>query len=373
MKFGIFLTTGQLPGMSTEDVFQSTIRHAHEAETLGFDDAWVLEHHFTRYGLCSNPMTMASFLLGGTEQLRVGTAVAVLPLYHPIHLAEQAAIIDQLSGGRLLLGVGRGAFHKDFDVFGGQASESHEHMRESLKLMVQAWTQDVVESKEGRHTFPAVPVYPAPYSRPHPPVYVVCESPATTEWVASQGYPMILSWWIELERMRAQIELYEEVSRAHGHDPTRVDHIVSCIASVGDTSVAARNAIRENFMWWRQVGAEAHFKLEELRRLPNYPEFLRRWEEFVFRADGNVDKAEEDIVERLLDINIVGSPSECVARIEEIREATRVEHFVCGFDGLGASDAVVENMRRFAHEVIPALRGSTPLGDGVELSGARGS
>jgi alkanal monooxygenase alpha chain len=356
MRFGIFLTTGQLPDMSTEEVFQSSVRHAQVAETLGFDDAWVLEHHFTRYGLCSNPMTMASFLLGRTERLRIGTAVAVLPLYHPIHLAEQVAIIDQLSGGRLLFGVGRGAFRKDFDVFGGEPSLSHEHMRESLSLMIEAWTQDVVESSDGRYVFPPVPVYPAPYSRPHPPVYVVCESPATTEWVASQGYPMILSWWIELERMRAQIELYNEVSRASGYDPYGVDHIVSCIASVGDTRNAARDAIRDNFMWWRQVGAEAHFKLEELRKLPNYPEFLRRWEEFVLRADGNVDKAEEDIVERLLDINVVGSPSECVSRIEEIRNATGVEHFVCGFDGLGASDAVVANIRRFAHEVMPAVR-----------------
>lgn len=356
MRFGIFLTTGQLPEMTTHDVFQNAVRHAREAEALGFDDAWVLEHHFTRYGLCSNPLTMASFLLGRTTQLRVGTAVAVLPLYHPIQLAEQAAIVDQLSEGRLLLGVGRGAFHKDFAVFGSDAAQSHEHMREALGLMERAWRDDVVESEHGRYVFPAVPVYPAPYSAPQPPVYVVCESPASTEWTAEHGYPMILSWWIELERMRAQVELYNEVSQANGHEPAEAKHIMSCIASVADNAEAARNGIRENFSWWRQIGAEAHFKLDELRKLPNYPEFLRRWEEFVLRADGDADEAEKDIMERLLDINLVGTPQECIARIEEIRAATGVTHYVCGFDGWGQSEAIVANMRRFATEVVAAFR-----------------
>jgi alkanal monooxygenase alpha chain len=357
MDIGISMTTAQLPGVSAEAVFESATRQTEEAEKLGFTDAWVLEHHFTRYGLCSNPVTMASYLLGRTSSIKIGTAVTVLPLYHPVRLAEQIAMIDHLSAGRFLMGIGRGAFPKDFAVFGGTPSESHNEMRECLALILKAWTEDIVESTNGRHRFPAVPVYPQPRTKPYPPIYVVCESPATTSWVASQGYPMMLSWWIERERMRAQIELYNEVARAHGHDPTKVKHAIACIASVDDDKETAMAAIRDNFRWWRKVGADAHFKLEELRELPNYPDFLRRWEDFVLGAEGDSEEGWEEMDQGLLDLNVIGTPDECVEWFTEVAEITGVQHFVCGFDGRGDVERVIDNMRRFSVDVMPRICG----------------
>src|SRR5918996_1565578 len=105
IQYGAFLTTAQPPGITESDVFTDAISYAQAAEELGFEDVWLLEHHFTRFGLCGDALTMAAFLLGQTIKINVGTAVVVVPLQHPVRLAERVAMIDHLSDGRLLLGI----------------------------------------------------------------------------------------------------------------------------------------------------------------------------------------------------------------------------------------------------------------------------
>src|ERR1700693_797766 len=146
MKFGVFVTTAHHPNQTQEEVFDNTTLYAVEAESLGYRGAWVLEHHFTRFGLCAHPITLAAYILGKTTTLRVGTAVCVLPLYHPLQIAEQVAMVDQLSNGRFDFGVGRGAFRKDFNAFGVDPAKSHLIMREWLDIIKRAWTDDTVEA-----------------------------------------------------------------------------------------------------------------------------------------------------------------------------------------------------------------------------------
>jgi len=367
MKFGVFLTMAHYPTWTQEEVFDNTTLYAVEAERLGFDDAWLLEHHFTRFGLCAHPITLAAYLLGKTTTLRVGTAVCVIPLYHPLQLAEQVAMVDQLSHGRFDFGVGRGLFQKDFDAFGVDPAKSHVIMREWLDIMKRGWTDDVVEAHSELIDFPAVPLYPTPRVKPHPPIYVVCESPTSTEWVASQGYPMILSWWLEREALRSQVELYNEVASSHGHDPSQAKHVLSAIACVADSQEEAKDAIRENIGWWRKVSKEALLKLEELRKLPNYEFVLRRWEDQILAGAGDPDAGERATLERLLDLNLIGTPEQCVERIVELVEITGVEHFVVGFEGVGDRERALESMRRFAEEVVPQVRAQV----GIEINAYR--
>jgi alkanal monooxygenase alpha chain len=367
MKVGLFLTTAHFPDMSQEEIFDNTTDYALEAEALGYDDVWVLEHHFTRFGLCAHPLTMAGYLLGKTSRLRVGSAVSVLPLYHPIQLAEQVAMLDQMSNGRFDFGVGRGLFQKDFEVFGADPAKSHLVMREWIDIIKRAWTEEVVEAHSDLIDFPAVPLYPTPRTKPHPPISVVCESTTSTEWVASQGYPMILSWWLEREAIRSQVELYNEVSEAHGHDPDDADHVLSAIAFVGDSHEEAKAAVRDNITWWRGVGRDAAFKFEQLRKLDNYKAFFRQWEDEILKGGGDADEGLRASVEHLLDLNIIGTPEQCIERIEELADSTGVRHIVLGFEGVADRERVLESMRRFAHEVLPAIHdlGAVPAGRGA--------
>lgn len=356
MKFGLFLTTAQYPGCTQEEVFDNSTAFAIEAERLGFDGAWVLEHHFSRFGICSHPITMAGYLLGKTTKLRVGTAVCVLPFYHPVQLAEQVAILDQLSQGRFDFGIGRGLFRKDFEAFNSDPEKSHLIMREWIDIIKRAWTEDVVEAHSELIDFAPVPLYPTPRVQPHPPIYVVCESSSSTEWVATQGYPMILSWWLEREAIRSQIELYDEVAQANGHNPAQADHVLSCIGSIADTRAEAKDAIRENIAWWRKVLMEIMLKFDQLRTLENYQFTFRRWEEQILSGGGDPDAGERATIERLLDLNIIGTPEECVERLTELVVTTGVRHFVIGFEGVADRDRAIESMRRFAQEVMPAVR-----------------
>jgi alkanal monooxygenase alpha chain len=356
-RFGLFLTTAQIPGLTQEEVFDNSTHYAVLGEQLGYDSAWTLEHHFTRYGLCGDPLVMAGYLLGKTTTLKVGTAVSVLPLYHPIHLAERVGLLDQLSDGRFLFGIGRGGFIKDFEVFNPKPELSHSMMREWIGIIQEAMQPDsVIERDNELIQIPAVPVYPTPRTHGGPPVYVVCESPSSTEWVASQGLPMMMSWWLEKEAMRAQVDLYNEVAQAHGHDTEGVDHIISCIASVGDSYEQARAAVHANFDWFRRTGQQAAFKVKELRKLPNYADLLRKWEEFALSQDGDIDKANRQHTENVLNLNVIGTPQQCIDHLGELMEVTGVRQVLCGFEGHGERAAVSANMTRFAEEVMPVLQ-----------------
>ncbi len=356
MKFGVFVTTAHYPSWTQEEVFDNTTCYAVEAERLGYDGVWVLEHHFTRFGLCPHPVTLASYLLGKTTTLRVGTAVCVLPLYHPLQMAEQVAMVDQLSNGRFDFGIGRGVFQKDFDAFGVDPAKSHLIMREWLDIIKRAWTEDVVEAHTELVDFNPVPLYPTPRVKPHPPIYVVCESPSSTEWVASQGYPMLLSWWLEREAIRSQVELYNEAARSHGHDPTRVEHVLSAIGCVADSEAEAKDQVRDNIGWWRKVQIDALLRFEELQKLPNYEFVLRRWEDEILSGGGDAEQGERDKLERLLELNLIGTPEYCIERIVELVETTGVRHFIVGFEGTGDKERTLQAMKRFAQEVIPQVR-----------------
>ena len=118
VRFGAFLLAARYPGQDVGTPLDASLAAAVAAEDAGFDDVWIAEHHFMSYGVCPSAVTMAGFLLGATRRITVGTAVSVLSTQHPVALAEQAALLDRLSGGRFVLGVGRGGPWVELDVFG---------------------------------------------------------------------------------------------------------------------------------------------------------------------------------------------------------------------------------------------------------------
>ena len=140
LRFGLFLLAAQFPGQDHTTVLDSTVAAAVAAEEAGFDDVWVAEHHFMSYGICPSAITLAGYLLGATQRIAVGTAVSVLSTQHPIAVAEQTALLDQLSSGRFRLGVGRGGPWVDLEVF-GTGLDSYQHgFAEALDLLMAALT-----------------------------------------------------------------------------------------------------------------------------------------------------------------------------------------------------------------------------------------
>ncbi len=141
------------------------------------------------------------------------------------------------------------------------------------------------------------------------------------------------------------------------------------MASVGDSREQARAAIHDNFDWFRRTGQQAAFKVQQLRKMPNYADLLRKWEEFALEHDGDIDKANRQHTENVLNLNVIGTPQQCIDHLGTLMEVTGVRHVLAGFEGHGKRGPVSDNMRRFAEEVMPVLHATfddrAPVGVGV--------
>lgn len=349
VRAGAILTTCHPDKFSQTEVFDNSTDVTRVAEDLGYDSVWVLEHHFTPYGLCPNTFSMAGYLLGRTTRIKVGTAVAVLPLEHPVRVAEQACLLDQLSHGRFVLGVGRGFFPQAFEVFDVDPADSHVRLREWTAIVRQACVERTVAWQSDLITLPDVTPFPEPFTSPAPPMYTVAVSPSTIEWAASMGLPMLLQMPFELESLRSNLELYEETARAHGHDPELADHVLTMPAHVGDTTETARKEILDHLVWWTQEGDRASLTLDALRTLPNYRYHYDAIQHAIHRGEDSVEK----VVAGLMDSGAVGSPEHCVERLRTVRAETGVTNFAFAFEGILDRDRIIETMSRFAEEVLP--------------------
>lgn len=352
MKFGVFLTTAQPPTMTEREVLRRSVSYAQLAEELRFDGVWVLEHHFTSFGICSSPITMCAFLLGQTKRIRLGTAISIVALDHPLRLAEQVSLLDQLSDGRFDFGVGRGMFTKDFDVFGVDMSTNHRVLEEWVDIIIAAQTKDKVGSDGPMLKFPEVRITPKPYQRPHTPIYVICSSPQTIEWAASRGFPMVLHHRIEDSRKIEQLALYRRVAEQHGRDPDAVDHVLACLSYVGDSQHEAEAAIRPHLEWYAQQAILASGLLQNRSRLPNYGAFYQDVDQKLKKGEASPAK----IVDLMMKVNPVGTPERCVARLQELQELTGIRHYIVGFEGPDSFEATTESMRRFSAEVAAKLQ-----------------
>lgn len=349
LRAGALLTTGHPRSWTQAQVFDHTTGMALAAEDLGYDCLWVLEHHFTPYGLCPNTFTMAGYLLGRTNRIRVGSAIAVAPIDHPVRIAEQVCLLDQLSHGRFVAGFGRGYFPKDFEAFGVDPAESHLRLQEWVAILRQACEKRTIAWDSDLIKLPDVVPFPEPFTKPHPPIYTVAGSPSTVEWAASVGVPMLMSTNVELETLRSTIELYEETAVAYGHDPSAAKHVVALIAHVADSNETAYQELIEHLVWWSEEGRAASLTIDMLRQLPNYRYHYSAIQSAIHRGDRDIYKAVRTMMER----SAVGTPEQCIERLLAIRESTGISNFALGFEGVLDHDRILETMRRFATEVLP--------------------
>src|SRR5438132_704262 len=192
MKFGTFHLFQKPPGWGDEDVFRAELEQIEKAEDLGFDAAWLAEHHFQWYGIATDLMVIAGWVAARTQRVRIGTAIVVLPFHNPVRLAEQAATIDIMSGGRLDFGVGRGYQAAEYAGFGISMDESRARFNEGMEVVLKAWTEETF-SYDGVYTkINEVSVLPKPVQKPHPPVYVASwMTPETIKYAAERGFPIL--------------------------------------------------------------------------------------------------------------------------------------------------------------------------------------
>src|SRR5438045_3064636 len=249
MEFGMFHEFPSLPGRSESEAFDEAMEQVDAAERLGLDVMWLAELHFEpRRSVLSAPLSIASAIAARTRRIKIGIAVQVLPLCHPLRLAEEGATVDQLSHGRLIFGVGRSGVAQTYAAYGVSYAESRDRFREILDIVEQAWTKPSFSYNGQYHTFKDVAVVPKPYQKPTPPIRIAASTPDTFPAIGRRGAPIFASvrhtTWPDLAK---QIQAYHDAWEAAGH-PGRGQVFVSAPTYVAETEERARSEPRESIM-----------------------------------------------------------------------------------------------------------------------------
>ncbi|MFC4111201.1 LLM class flavin-dependent oxidoreductase [Nonomuraea zeae] len=328
MRIGIFVLAARFPGQESGRVLADAVDLIVAAEKAGFDDAWIAEHHFMSYGVCPSATTLAAVAAGRTSRIGLGTAVSVLSTQHPVALAEQAAMLHHLSGGRFTLGVGRGGPWVDLEVFGTGLERFERGFAESLDVLLDALSGGAVAADGDFFRFREVRMVPQARLRP----VVACTSGPTVALAAERGLPMLLGMHIGDAEKAAMVDAYG--GAAHGG--AGGGHVAAGVAHVADSTAQAVRELRESMPAWLGPGLAGYVPVDDRARpardIQKYVDMLTR-------------------------IHPVGSAAHCAETLLRTAEATGIDRFIVMMEGIGEHQRILENIRRFGAEVLPLLSG----------------
>lgn len=229
MKFSVFSLMQWPPGGARSPVYENELEQLTVAESQGYDGAWLGEHPSSRYGIGPSIHLTAANLAARTSRIRIGTAVSILPCFHPLRLAEELAMLDIMSDGRFDWGVGRGDEGPDLAAFA-----------EQLEIMRLAWTGRRFSYDGEFFEIPELQCLPNPVQDPHPPIWITARSPSTLEWAARNDRPLLTDPFSPTPRIEESRRIYAEVGRAAGFDVTRHELPVVRPVYVGESTAKAR-------------------------------------------------------------------------------------------------------------------------------------
>ncbi|WP_169736707.1 LLM class flavin-dependent oxidoreductase [Pseudonocardia spinosispora] len=304
VRFGAFVFTSRYEGQSGAEVLACGVASAEAAEAAGFDDVWVTEHHFVPFGVNPSALTFAGYLLGRTNRVRVGTAVTILPLHSPVHVAEQAALLDHLSGGRFDLGVGRSQPVVDYEVIGRGVGYWQRGLPEALDLTLAALSGPV-SADSGLYRFREVTPAPGPTEAGRTPVYLAATSPASVRLAATRGVPMLMFFDKDAEAKAGMIAEHGRLAESAGHPGSGYPHGMAVFAHVSDHADEARLAMRRTAQEYVRSNNEYQLLLDVPQRIdPRRPE-----------AD-----LVEGLTESVLATHPLGTVQNCIDRlVDQIR------------------------------------------------------
>ena len=226
LRFGLFGGPARRGAAATDaDGYRAYVEGVLEAERLGFFGTYLVEHHFTGHGQVSASLNLLTYVAALTSTIRLGTAVVVVPWHNPVLLAEQAATLDLLSGGRLDLGLGRGYRDYEFTGFGVPRSQAGDRFDEMLTFLREAWASASRFSFAGNHwKFTDIVIEPKPLQSPHPPIWVGAASASSIEAAAARGLKLFLDQVATRAEIAERVRIYREAQSEAGipHHPNDI-------------------------------------------------------------------------------------------------------------------------------------------------------
>ena len=328
MKVGVLQFFSWSRRIPLTRVYERALSRIEIMDQTGYDCVWLAEHHFNTYSVCPSINVMATHVAARTKTLRIGMAVSLAAFYHPLRLAEEVAMIDVLSGGRVNWGAGRGFDRTEFETFGVPVDESSDRFRECVEIVLAAWRQERVTYRGRFWSYRDVEVLPKPMQSPHPPVWLAASSPDSIRRAAETGHDILQDPHATHAEIGRKRELYFEVLRERGF-PTEGRVIPTArLLAVGATEAAAEAVARAGAQW----------------TVSSYPNPSKRaspppWQQ----------RADVDPVERYMnDVVIRGTPEQVADKIVELRDSIGVDYLMC-------APLSHETFTLFTEKVLPKL------------------
>ncbi len=349
VKFGVFFLLEQPPWKAQEAVYRDALGQSAYAEELGFDAVWLAEHHFSEYGICPSMAVLAAAIAQRTRRVAIGTAVCILPFSHPLRIAEEWAMVDLLSEGRLDFGVGRGYQPAEYAGFGIPMDESRQRFDEALEIIKQAWTQERVTFEGKYYRVRGVTVLPKPVQKPHPKIRIACVSPDTFERVARRGEHFLSAPSITpVHLMKSAYETYKRIWLESGHSAAELEIPALYFCHVGQDAASTRRDSERAITWYFRTFARVIAESSDPTKVPEAYKFYAK-------AKGNLEAVTYDF---LYDqVALFGDPDRVTDRLQQFRDELGLTYVICwmNFGGL-ADEAVRGSMLRFAEKVMPRFR-----------------
>jgi alkanesulfonate monooxygenase SsuD/methylene tetrahydromethanopterin reductase-like flavin-dependent oxidoreductase (luciferase family) len=346
MEFGSFMEFPPIGNGHESAAFDQALAEVEAAEQYGLDAVWLAElHGAPERSVLSSPMMLASAIGARTSRIKIGIAVQVLPLSHPLRLAEEAATVDQISHGRLIYGIGRSGVVRTYEDYGISYGESRERFAATLEILRLAWTQPSFSYDGKYHSFNNVSVTPKPYQQPYPELRMAAATPETFPQIGRLGLPIFVAVRQgPFTQLAEHIKAYRDAYAEAGHSG-RGQVFLRVPAYLAETRERAHAEARDSIMGFFQYQAElgrdsarragGQIAVERLRR-------VERLEALTY---------DEALATQLL----VDDPDGFTARLREVEEEIGLDGILaelnCG--GKIPQERVVNALRLLCEEVKP--------------------
>ncbi len=340
MHFGQFNLMGyRQPGTPAHRLYDAAVEQVKAAEQAGFEISWFAEHHFSNYCVCPSPLMMVARLAGETKRIRLGSGVVVVPLYHPARLISEIGMVDAMTHGRLVLGVGSGYQPYEFERFGEDLAHSTEKLLEFMEMLELAFGQEVFSYQGKHYRMPETHIAPRPVNG-LPDVWIAGDNPALHRLAARKGHVvMVTPRHFTAEMLGAARRRFEAIYREEGQDPARMRFAALRHVCVTDSK------------------AEAASFLDNVRHQIRLSQSLR-FREQAMQGAMLVEKpwAGEATLEEMAAHMLIGSPEMIAERMaEEIRRAQPCHYLLQFQAGDSPLPLALRSIERFARDVRPLL------------------
>jgi alkanesulfonate monooxygenase SsuD/methylene tetrahydromethanopterin reductase-like flavin-dependent oxidoreductase (luciferase family) len=348
--------------VSDDQVWDEEIRLARLAADLGFDVLWSAEHHFFDYSFCPDNLQLMTYLAGVCPNIHLGTAAVILPWHDPLRVAEQAAVLDLLSKGRLRLGLGRGLARREFAAFRGTMNESRERFDEAAPMIVDALRTGVMEGNGRFYPQPRVAIRPHPKYNFDGRIYAVASSEDSVDAAARLGAHMVMfsdrPWPLRLPAITRNRELFRKYHGAEA-PPLMIADFCVCWPSLAEAEELAR----------RYMGTFVHSNFEHYELLGEHFAQVKGYDAYAQKAEiarkGGMDGA----IDGFMKAAVWGPPDRVLRELETRRAVIGEFELDTAFRFGGIPYETAEaSLRLFAKEVLPVLKTwtSAPIASAAE-------